>query len=422
MMSEALNYHKTPGRPGKLAITSTKPIATQHDLSLAYTPGVAEPVLEIARDQALAYEYTNRGNLVAVVTNGTAILGLGDRGALAAKPVMEGKAVLFKKFAGVDAIDIEIDAQDTAEIVRIVTAISPSFGGINLEDIKAPECFQIEQQLTEALDIPVFHDDQHGTAIIVCAGLINALDLAGKKPADIKVVFSGAGAAAVATANLLVEFGVPRQNIWMTDINGLLYHGRPQAMFKEQAIFAQGERPVELSGLLDGADVFIGLSAANLLNGDMLKRMRSDPIIFAMANPTPEISWNAARAARPDALLANGRSDSPNQVNNLLAFPYIFRAALDCRARRVNSSMKLSAARALAALCHQPVPLDVLTAYNLHHLTFSREWFIPKPLDRRLYTTLPPVIVKAAVESGEARIKINDDAYRERLSMELGDL
>jgi malate dehydrogenase (oxaloacetate-decarboxylating)(NADP+) len=422
MMSEALDYHKTPGRPGKLAITSTKPLFTQHDLSLAYTPGVAEPVLEIARDAALAYEYTNRGNLVAVVSNGTAILGLGDRGALASKPVMEGKAVLFKKFAGVDAIDIEIDSKDPAEIVRIVTKISPSFGGINLEDIKAPECFQIEQQLVEALDIPVFHDDQHGTAIIVCAGLINALELAGKNPGDIKVVFSGAGAAAVATANLLVEFGIPRQNIWMADIDGLLFNGRPQGIFKEQAVYAQGERPLKLGDLLEGADVFIGLSAANVLGGEMLKRMRSDPIIFAMANPTPEISWDAARAARPDALLANGRSDSPNQVNNLLAFPYIFRAALDCRARRVNSSMKLAAARALAELCHQPVPQDVLTAYNLHHLTYGREWFIPKPLDRRLYTSLPPVIVKAAVESGEARIRIDDTAYRQRLSIELADL
>ncbi len=372
------------------------------------------PVLEIARNPALAYEYTNRGNLVAVISNGTAILGLGDRGALASKPVMEGKAVLFKKFAGVDAIDIEIDSKDPEEIIRIVTCISPSFGGINLEDIKAPECFQIERSLVDALDIPVFHDDQHGTAIIVCAGLINALELAGKKVNEIKVVFSGAGAAATATANLLVEFGVPREHIWMSDINGLLYNGRPQGLFKEQAIFSQGDRPVALSDLLEGADVFIGLSAANLINGEMLKRMRVNPVIFAMANPVPEISWEEARTARPDALLANGRSDCPNQVNNLLAFPYIFRAALDCRARRVNTAMKLAAARALADICHQSVPQVVLTAYNLHQLDYGRDWFIPKPLDRRLYTSLPPVIVKAAVESGEARIQLDEATYRQR--------
>jgi malate dehydrogenase (oxaloacetate-decarboxylating)(NADP+) len=421
-MSEALNYHTTPGRPGKLAITSTKPLITQNDLSLAYTPGVAEPVLEIARDPALAYEYTNRGNMVAVISNGTAILGLGDRGALASKPVMEGKAVLFKKFAGVDAIDIEVDSKDPEEIIRIVTCISPSFGGINLEDIKAPECFQIERRLVENLDIPVFHDDQHGTAIIVCAGLINALELAEKKSENIKVVFSGAGAAAVATANLLVEFGVLKENIWMTDVNGLIYNGRPHSTFSEQAVFAQGEQPYNLTEILEGADVFIGLSAANLINGGMLKRMQANPIIFAMANPVPEIGWDEARAARPDALLANGRSDSPNQVNNLLAFPYIFRAALDCRARRINTAMKLAAARAIAELCHQSVPQDVLTAYNLHRLSFGRDWFIPKPLDRRLYTSLPPVIVKAAVESGEARIQLDDTTYRQRLCLELADL
>ncbi len=401
---------------------ATKPLNTQHDLSLAYTPGVAEPVLEIARDPDLAYEYTNRGNLVAVISNGTAILGLGDRGALASKPVMEGKAVLFKKFAGVDAIDIEVDSKDPEEIIRIVTKISPSFGGINLEDIKAPECFEIERSLIEALDIPVFHDDQHGTAIIVCAGLINALDLAGKKPADIKVVFSGAGAAAVATANLLVQFGVPRENIWMSDVHGLLYNGRPQEMFTEQAVFAKGDQAMSLAGLLDGADVFIGLSAANLVSGDMLKRMRHNPIVFAMANPVPEISWAEARASRPDVLLANGRSDSPNQVNNLLAFPYIFRAALDCRARRVNTSMKLAAAHALAGICHKPVPQDVLTAYNLQQLEYGRDWFIPKPLDRQLYSDLPPVIVKAAMDSGEARIRLDESSYRERLLQELIDL
>lgn len=421
-MSEALDYHRSPGRPGKLAVTTTKSLSTQRDLSLAYTPGVAEPVLEIARDPSLAYEYTNRGNLVAVVSNGTAILGLGDRGALAAKPVMEGKAVLFKKFAGVDAIDIEVDSKDPEEIIRIVTNISPSFGGINLEDIKAPECFEIERRLIEALDIPVFHDDQHGTAIIVTAGLINALELAGKKAADIKVVFSGAGSAAVATANLLVEFGIPRENIWMSDVDGLLYNGRPQGMFKEQAVFAQGDRPAKLAELLEGADVFIGLSAANLVTGAMLKRMTANPIVFAMANPVPEISWEEARQARPDALLANGRSDSPNQVNNLLAFPYIFRAALDCRARRINSRMKLAAAHALAELCRDSVPKEVLTAYNLHHLSYGRDWFIPKPLDRRLYTFLPPVIVKAAVESGEARIQLDDASYRQRLAGELAEL
>ncbi len=417
-MSEALDYHKNPGRPGKLGVTATKPLDNQHDLSLAYTPGVAEPVLEIARDPNLAYDYTNRGNLVAVISNGTAILGLGDRGALASKPVMEGKAVLFKKFAGVDAIDIEVDSKDPEEIIRIVTKISPSFGGINLEDIKAPECFQIERELIDALDIPVFHDDQHGTAIIVTAGLTNALELAGKKKEDIRVVFSGAGAAAVATANLLVEFGILRANIWMNDVNGLLYNGREQGMFPEQAVFAQGDRALSLADQLQGADVFIGLSAANILSGDMLKRMSANPIIFAMANPVPEIGWDEARAARPDALLANGRSDSPNQVNNLLAFPYIFRAALDCRARHINSSMKLAASRALADLCRAPVPQDVLAAYNLHHLKYGRDWFIPKPLDRRLYVELPPVIVNAAVETGEARIRLDGPSYRDRLLQE----
>lgn len=417
-MSDALNYHKSPGRPGKLAVMATKPLNTQKDLSLAYTPGVAEPVLEIARDPDKAYEYTNRGNLVAVISNGTAILGLGDRGALASKPVMEGKAVLFKKFAGVDAIDIEIDSKDPEEIIRVVTRISPSFGGINLEDIRAPECFEIERHLVDALDIPVFHDDQHGTAIIVCAGLINALELAGKNPAEIKVVFSGAGAAAVATANLLVQYGIPVENIWMSDIHGLLYNGRPQHMFPEQAKFAKGDNPVGLGGLLEGADVFIGLSAAGLVNGEMIKRMRENPVVFAMANPVPEIGWDEARASRPDALLANGRSDSPNQVNNLLAFPYIFRAALDCRARHINVPMKLAAAKALAALCHQPVPQDVLTAYNLQHLAYGRDWFIPKPLDRRLFTDLPPVIVQAAMESGEARVRLDGSSYRESLLRE----
>jgi malate dehydrogenase (oxaloacetate-decarboxylating)(NADP+) len=418
-MNEALTYHTTPGRPGKLGISPTKPLSTQHDLSLAYTPGVADAVLEIARDPELAYAYTNRGNMVAVISNGSAILGLGDRGALASKPVMEGKAILFKKFAGVDAIDIEIDSRDPEEIIRIVTCISPSFGGINLEDIKAPECFQIERQLIEALEIPVFHDDQHGTAIIVCAGLINALDLAGKKANAVKVVFSGAGAAAVATANLLVEFGVLRTNIWMTDIHGLLYQGRPQGMFAEQAVFAQGDRPATLRDVLMGADVFIGLSAANLVDTAMLKTMRADPIVFAMANPVPEISWDEARAARSDVLLANGRSDSPNQVNNLLAFPYIFRAAMDCRARRINSVMKLAAARALADLAREVVPQEVLTAYNLHHLEYGRDWFIPKPLDSRLYTCLPPVIAQAAAMSGEARLHLTDEDYRRRLQSEL---
>jgi malate dehydrogenase (oxaloacetate-decarboxylating)(NADP+) len=332
---------------------------------------------------------------------------------------MEGKAILFKKFAGVDAIDIEIDSRDPEEIIRIVTCISPSFGGINLEDIKAPECFQIERQLIEALEIPVFHDDQHGTAIIVCAGLINALDLAGKKANAVKVVFSGAGAAAVATANLLVEFGVLRTNIWMTDIHGLLYQGRPQGMFAEQAVFAQGDRPATLRDVLMGADVFIGLSAANLVDTAMLKTMRADPIVFAMANPVPEISWDEARAARSDVLLANGRSDSPNQVNNLLAFPYIFRAAMDCRARRINSIMKLAAARALADLAREVVPQEVLTAYNLHHLEYGRDWFIPKPLDSRLYTCLPPVIAQAAAMSGEARLHLTDEDYRRRLQSEL---
>ena len=407
----ALAYHHLDGIPGKLSIQPTKPMETQDDLGLAYTPGVAFPVLEIAQDPLLAYEYTIKGNLVAVITNGTAILGLGDRGALAAKPVMEGKAVLFKKFADLDSIDIEIDSHDPETIIQVVRAIAPSFGGINLEDIKSPECFEIEQRLQALLDIPVFHDDQHGTAIILGAALLNALEITNRNIHEIKIVFSGAGAAAIASAAHLVRMGVPRQNIWMCDIHGLVYLGRPEEMFAEKALFAQGENPASLSDILEGADMFIGLSAADIVTPEMLQRMSSKPIIFAMANPNPEIKFEAAKAARPDALLGTGRSDYPNQVNNLLGFPAIFRGALDVRASAINDTMKRAASQALADLAREPVTKEVLKAYRLDHLEFGMDYVVPKPIDQRVCLWEAPAVAKAAMESGVARFALNLETY-----------
>lgn len=412
---DALAYHQQDSIPGKLAVVPTKPLLTQRDLSLAYTPGVAYPVLEIEKDPELAYEYTNKGNLVAVISNGTAILGLGNRGALASKPVMEGKGVLFKKFAAIDTYDLEINALDPQQIIQIVAALAPTFGGINLEDIRSPECFQIEQSLQSMLDIPVFHDDQHGTAIILAAALLNTLELTNRRLDGVKIVFSGAGAAAIACANHLVKIGVPRQHIWMTDIVGLVYEGREEQMFPEKQAFSNGSRPASLAEVLQGADVFIGLSVANVLAPEMLKTMAANPIIFAMANPDPEISYDLAVAARPDAIVATGRSDYPNQINNVLGFPFIFRGALDVRARAINDSMKIAASHALAALARQPVPTEVLRAYNVDHLEFGRSYFVPKPLDLRVCEWEASAVAQAAINSGAARLALNMPAYRARL-------
>ena len=413
---EALEYHHLNGHPGKIEVVPTKPLDTQRDLSLAYTPGVAAPVLEIEKNPKDAYEYTNKGNLVAVISNGTAILGLGDRGALASKPVMEGKAVLFKKFAGIDVFDLEVDTHNPDLFIQIVAALSPTFGGINLEDIKSPECFPIETRLQEMLDIPVFHDDQHGTAIILAAALLNSLELVQKRLDQVKIVFSGAGAAGVSCARQLVELGVPKTNIWMCDIKGLVYHGRTELMFAEKEAFTNGNHPASLAEVIDGADVFIGVSVANVVTPEMLKRMTKDPIIFAMANPDPEIKYELARATRPDAIVATGRSDYPNQINNVLGFPYIFRGALDVRARKINNEMKIAASQALCALTRQPVPAEVLQAYHLDHLEFSRDYIVPKALDPRVSEWESPAVAQAAIQSGVARRQIDLEKYRRKLS------
>jgi malate dehydrogenase (oxaloacetate-decarboxylating)(NADP+) len=415
----ALRYHQLDGKPGKLSIHPSKPLETQLDLGLAYTPGVAYPVLEIERDPTLAYDYTAKGNLVAVISNGTAILGLGHRGALASKPVMEGKAVLFKKFADIDSIDIEVDSTDPETVIAVTSAIGASFGGINLEDIRSPECFYIEERLKSMLDIPVFHDDQHGTAIILGAALTNALEITGKRIDGIKVVFSGAGAAAVASARHLVRMGVPREHIWMCDIKGLVYQGRQEEMFPEKAVFAQGERPAKLAEVMTGADVFIGLSAANIVTPEMLQSMNLTPVIFAMANPDPEIGYTLAKQTRPDAVIGTGRSDFPNQVNNLLGFPFIFRGALDVRASTINDEMKIAASRALAALAREPVPEDVLKAYGLCHIEFGIDYVVPKPLDRRVCLWEAPAVAQAAIESGVARIPFDLEKYRASLEARL---
>ncbi len=412
---DALEYHHLNGVPGKLSVTPSKPLETQRDLSLAYTPGVAYPVLEIEKDCESAYEYTNKGNLVAVISNGTAILGLGDRGALASKPVMEGKGVLFKKFADIDVFDIEVDTHDPDRFIDVVAAIGSSFGGINLEDIRSPECFYIEPKLQQMLDIPVFHDDQHGTAIILGAALMNALELTGRKKEQIKVVFSGAGAAAVSCARQLVRIGVPREQIWMCDVAGLVYKGRQREMFPEKEIFAQGDCPCGLAETIEDADVFIGLSVANVLSPEMCQKMASNPIIFAMANPDPEIKYEQARACRPDAIVATGRSDYPNQINNVLGFPFIFRGALDVRAGAVNDEMKTAASYALADLAKESVPSSVLKAYCLDHLEFGRDYIVPKPLDPRVYEWESLAVAQAAIESGVARKPLNLDEYRSRL-------
>lgn len=418
LRDDALDYHARL-RPGKLAIQITKPFATQRDLSLAYTPGVAEPVREIAENPLEAYRYTAKGNLVAVVSNGTAVLGLGDVGALASKPVMEGKAVLFKRFADVDVFDIEVDARDPEEFVRIVRALAPTFGGINLEDIRAPDCFWIEQRLREELDIPVFHDDQHGTAIIVGAALLNALELAGKAIDRIRVVISGAGASAIACAEFFLLLGMRREQMVLVDTKGVVFRGRQEGMNPYKERFAADTKARTLAEAMVGADVFIGLSAPGIVTGDMVRSMAEWPIVFALANPDPEIPYEEARAARSDALVATGRSDYPNQVNNVLGFPFIFRGALDVRARAINEEMKLAACHALAALAKQEVPDSVLRAYGLDRLAFGPDYLIPKPLDPRVALWVAPAVAEAAMRTGVARRMVDLEAYREELARRL---
>ncbi|HKO93796.1 MAG TPA: NADP-dependent malic enzyme [Polyangiaceae bacterium] len=413
---DPLTYH-AGGRPGKIEVVATKPLATQRDLSLAYTPGVAEVCRAIHRDPELAYTYTSKGNLVAVVTNGTAVLGLGNIGALAGKPVMEGKANLFKKFADIDVFDIELDARTVDEIVSAVKAIAPSFGGINLEDIKAPECFEVERRLQEQLSIPVFHDDQHGTAIISAAALINAAELTQRQLGEMKIVFSGAGAAALSCAELYVEIGVTRSNIVMFDAGGLVHESRTD-LFPAQRALATSRQYENIGQALRGADVFIGLSVGGVVTGPMIAGMARRPIIFGMANPDPEIPYEVARRTRPDAILATGRSDYPNQVNNVLGFPFVFRGALDCRASRITQEMLVAATRALAALARYDVPDKVLSAYGLSNLTFGDDYIIPKPFDPRVLTHVAPAVAQAAADSGVARLPIEDlNAYRERLHL-----
>jgi malate dehydrogenase (oxaloacetate-decarboxylating)(NADP+) len=416
---EALQFHQR-GKPGKLEITPTKPMATQRDLSLAYSPGVAVPVKRIAENPDLAYDYTAKGNLVAVISNGTAILGLGDLGALASKPVMEGKAVLFKRFADVDSIDLEVDTRDVDQFIGAVRYLGPSFGGINLEDIKAPDCFIIEQRLREMMDIPVFHDDQHGTAIIATAALINALKVTGRNLKDFTLVCNGAGAAAIACVELVKSLGVPPQNVILCDSKGVVYKGRTEGMNQWKSAHAVDTAKRSLAEAMNGADVFFGLSVAGALTQDMVKTMAANPIIFAMANPDPEIAPEDAHAVRDDVIIATGRSDYPNQVNNVLGFPYIFRGALDVRARTINEDMKVAAAQALAALAQEDVPDEVAAAYHGSRLTFGRDYLIPVPFDPRLISRIPVAVAKAAMESGVARHHIADlEGYAAQLSARL---
>jgi malate dehydrogenase (oxaloacetate-decarboxylating)(NADP+) len=417
---DALEYH-SGGRPGKIEVVPSKPTATQRDLSLAYTPGVARPCLEIARDPALAYNYTAKGNLVAVVTNGTAVLGLGDIGALAGKPVMEGKGVLFKRFADIDVFDIEIDTHDTEEFIRCVKLLEPTFGGINLEDIAAPACFEIEDRLKQEMNIPVFHDDQHGTAIISAAALVNALEVAGKKIEDVRVVISGAGAAAIACLRLYIKLGLRKEHVLLVDRHGVIYKGRSEDMTGYKEEFAADTDRRTLADAFRDADVFIGLSAGGIVSQDMVRSMAKDPIVFAMANPNPEIGYDDAVTARPDVIMATGRSDFPNQVNNVLGFPFIFRGALDCRATTINDEMKLAASHALANLAKQDVPDSVLRAYGKDRLTFGREYLIPKPFDYRVLLNVPVAVARTAAETGVAQQPIADyDEYRRRLENMLG--
>jgi len=416
---QALEYHSR-GRKGKIEVVPSKPCVTQTDLSLAYTPGVAEPCLEIEKDPALAGIYTARSNLVAVISNGTAVLGLGDIGALAGKPVMEGKGVLFKRFADIDVFDIELDTPDVEEIIKAVKLMEPTFGGINLEDIKAPECYEIEERLIEEMDVPVFHDDQHGTAIISAAALINACELANKKMEDLKVVVSGAGASAIACATHYLRFGVKRENVILCDSKGVVYKGRTEGMNKYKERFAGDAKVRTLEEAMVNSDVFVGLSRAGLVTKDMVRSMAPNPIVFAMANPDPEITYPDAKAARDDIIMATGRSDYPNQVNNVLGFPFIFRGALDVNATAINDEMKIAASQALADLAKEDVPDEVVDAYGVEHIEFGPDYIIPKPFDPRVLIWEATAVAKAAIDSGVANNKINIDEYRDELEARLG--
>ncbi|MCH1402576.1 MAG: NADP-dependent malic enzyme, partial [Schleiferiaceae bacterium] len=417
--ADTLKYHQQP-KPGKIEVIPTKPSNSQRDLSIAYSPGVAEPCKEIAANPEDVYKYTAKGNLVAVISNGTAVLGLGDIGPEASKPVMEGKGVLFKIFADIDVFDLELDAADPDKFIDTVKAVAPTFGGINLEDIKAPDCFYIEKRLKEELNIPIMHDDQHGTAIITAAALLNALEISGKDIATIKVVFNGAGASAISCAKLYLSLGVQPENLYMCDSKGLITSSR-DSLTPEKEIFAKNHNPADLATVIAGADVFVGLSKGGIVSKDMVKTMAANPIVFALANPDPEISYKDAMAAREDIIMATGRSDNPNQVNNVLGFPFIFRGALDVRATSINEEMKLAAVRAIAELTKEPVPELVNLAYGESNLTFGPTYIIPKPFDPRLITTVAPAVAKAAMDSGVAKAPITDwEAYNRVLSDRLG--
>jgi len=417
---DALDYHTMGGRPGKIEVRATKPMATQRELSLAYSPGVADPCLEIEKNPDDAYLYTTKGNLVAVVSNGTAVLGLGNIGALAGKPVMEGKGVLFKRFAGIDVFDIEIASEDPEEVIRTCQLLEPTFGGINLEDIKAPECFEIETRLKETMEIPVFHDDQHGTAIIGAAGLLNALSIVGKKPEDVRVVFSGAGASAISSARHFMRLGVKHENMMMVDSKGVIYKGRTEGMNKYKDEWAVETDARNLTDAMNGADVFVGLSVAGMVKKEMVASMAENPVIFALANPVPEILPEEVAEVRSDAIMATGRSDYPNQVNNVLGFPFIFRGALDVRARSVTPNMMVAATQALAELARQEVPESVIMAYGGDHIEFGREYIIPKPFDPRVLFWVSPAVARAAMEDGVSRTNLDLDEYRDRLKASLG--
>jgi malate dehydrogenase (oxaloacetate-decarboxylating)(NADP+) len=416
LRKEALEYHMMDGVPGKLSVVTTKPCQTSRDLSLAYTPGVAKPVQEIAENPNDSFKYTNRANLVAVVSNGSAILGLGNLGALASKPVMEGKGVLFKRFADVDVFDIELDTQDADKIIEVVKMMEPTFGGVNLEDIKAPDCFRIERELKEKCNIPIFHDDQHGTAIISGAGLFNALQLNGKNIEDIKVVFNGAGAAGISCARLFVNMGVKKENMLLCDSKGVIYKGREGKLNPEKEEFAADTDRRTLAEAMDGSDVFIGVSVKDTVTPEMLKSMNRDPIVFAMANPDPEIKYETAIETRDDVIMATGRSDYPNQINNVLGFPFIFRGALDVKATDITEGMKVAASKALADLAREPVPDIVKRAYDNTDFTFGKNYIVPKPFDPRVIEWEAYAVAQAACEEGVAREPISDwDAYAKEL-------
>ncbi|WP_250296984.1 malic enzyme-like NAD(P)-binding protein [Wolbachia endosymbiont of Oedothorax gibbosus] len=418
---EALKYHSRGGNPGKISIMPTKPLSTQYDLSLAYSPGVAAPCLEIAKNPEVVYDYTAKSNCVAVISNGTAVLGLGNIGPLAAKPVMEGKAVLFKRFADIDAVDIEVGTENIEDFINAVRYLGPSWGGINLEDIRSPDCFIIEKRLNELMDIPVFHDDQHGTAVVVAAGIENALDIVEKKLEDVKIIMNGAGAAGIACLEILKSMGA--KNIVLCDKQGVIYKGRNEDMneWKEKYAIDTPER--SLLDTIKGADVFIGLSAKDVLNEEMLKSMGKDPIIFALANPDPEVRPELAKSARPDAIIATGRSDYNNQVNNVMGFPYIFRGALDVHATTINDEMKIAAADAIAKLAREPVPGEISAAYGGRKMSYGREYIIPTPFDPRLISIVAPAVAKAAVDSGVARKAIQDwSKYENQLKSRLSNI